>query len=673
MEKSRFPRGYKVYLPLVLLFALLVFVMPRSPKFTYDYEKGKLWMYEDFVSQFDFPLLKSEEQYKAEVQKAGSSVVPFYRQDPAVLETALDALSDLDLGDYAAAKPALSATLEKIHAKGVLPAAESDSQSSVLYVQKAMRAVKVPVSEVYTIDAAMHMLREAFVAEFPEADVDAVFNSSMASIVASDLVFDQDATDQILGQNVAQVSPTMGVIKAGQTLVSNGELITAEIEQMLDSYKVEYEENMGYAGSPVLQWAGNSLIALFLVLVLLFGLYFCNYHIFEQYNKYLYVLLVFALSAVASFIVAQTEPEYFYMVPFTLIALYLLAFFSRRLVFTVYFISLMPMLIAAPDGIELFFIYLCGGAAVIYVFDYFNKGWLQFVSALITFAVMALVWLSFRLADGADGFMSFRQLGHLSLAALLAVAGYPLIYLFEKVFMLVSSSKLVELSDTSRPLLRLLADKAPGTFQHSLQVMNLADAVARSIDANIPLIRAAALYHDIGKISNPQCFTENETPGVRYHEGLSPKESAQEIIRHVSDGLALADKYSVPGVLKDFIRSHHGTTCTAYFLTQYLNAGGDPEDTEAFYYKGMNPVTKEQVILMLCDAVEAASRSLKDYSEKSISGLVDKIVDGKADDGQLSDSDISLREVNKIKAVMKAYLKQMYHSRISYPKRENKA
>ena len=672
MEKSRFPRGYKAYLPLVLLFALLVFVMPRSPKFNYDYEKGTFWMYEDFVSQFDFPLLKSEEQYKAEVQKAGSSVVPFYRQDVGVLQNSLNVLSSMDMGEYAASKPALVSALEKIYSKGVLPAS-SDAQSSVLYVQKAMRAVKVPTSEVYTLDAATNVLRDAFAHEFPDADAEAVFGSMLASLVFPDLVFDQQATDQIVGQNVAQVSPTMGVVKAGQTLVSNGELITAEIEQMLDSYKAEYEENMGYAGSPILQWAGNSLLALFLVLVLFFGIYFSNYHIFEQYNKYLYLLLVFALSAVASFIVAKTEPRYFYMVPFTLIALYLLAFFSRRLVFTVYFISLLPMLIASPEGVELFFIYLCGGVAVIYVFDYFNKGWLQFVSALITFAVMALVWLSFRMADGADAFMSFRQLGHLSLAALLAVAGYPLIYLFEKMFMLVSSSKLVELSDTSRPLLRLLADKAPGTFQHSLQVMNLADAVARSIDANIPLIRAAALYHDIGKIVNPQCFTENETPGVRYHEGLSPKESAQEIIRHVSDGLALADKYSVPGVLKDFIRSHHGTTCTAYFMTQYLNEGGDPDDTDAFFYKGVKPVTREQVILMLCDAVEAASRSLKDYSEASICGLVDGIVDGKADDGQLSDSDISLREVNKIKAVMKAYLQQMYHSRVSYPKRENKA
>lgn len=673
MEKSRFPRGYKVYLPLVLLFALLVFVMPRSPKFNYDYRKGSVWMYEDLVSQFDFPLLKSEEQYKAELQKVGASVVPVYRQDPAVLEAAYLQLSSSDMGKYNAVKPYINASLGRIYSKGVLPRNAVVEPAGVMYIQKDVRASKVPFSEVYTMESASSALRQSLSSEVSETVADSLFNAALVGLVNSDLVFDQQLTDLIHEENVALVSPTMGVIKAGQTIVSQGELITEEVEQMLDSYKAEYEANVGYAGPPVLQWAGNSLVALFLVLVLFFAIYFCNYHIFETYNKYLYVLLVFAISAIASFVVAQTEPRFFYMVPYTLIALYLLAFFTRRLVFTVYFISLLPMLIVAPEGIELFFIYLCGGVVVIYVFDYFNRGWLQFVSALITFAVMALVWVSFRLVGGVDTFTTLRPLGHLALAAFLSVAGYPLIYLFEKMFMLVSSSKLVELSDTSRPLLRMLADKAPGTFQHSLQVMNLSDAVARSIDANIPLIRAAALYHDIGKIANPQCFTENETPGVRYHEGLSPKESAQEIIRHVGDGLALADKYGVPGVLKDFIRTHHGTTCTAYFMTQYLNAGGDPAETEEFYYNGVKPVTREQVILMLCDAVEAASRSLKDYSEQSISALVDKIVDGKADDGQLSDSDISLREVNRIKEVMKSYLKQMYHSRVSYPKREAKA
>lgn len=669
MEKSRFPRGYKVYLPLVLLFAVLTLVMPRSPKFQYDYRKGSPWMYEDLVSQFDFPLLKTDEQLKEDLQKAGSSVTPVFRYDPSVFQNALTAMSALDLGEYSAASTALNVALNDIYSKGVLPTSYQDPQGGMVYIQRDMRAYKVPAEEIYTVDEAADALRAALLAVYPDAPADSLINSGLASVLSPDLVYDQQITDMIHDESVAQVSPTLGVVKAGQTLVSRGELVTADLEQLLDSYKTEYESSVGYNGPEVLQWVGNALVALFLVLILFFSIYFCNYHVFEQINKYLYILLVFTLSAVSSFVVVEIEPAYFYMVPFTLIVLYLLAFFTRRLVLLVYLISLLPMLIAAPDGVELFFIYLSGGIAAIYVFDYFNKGWLQFVLALVTFAVMALVWGAFRIADGMEGMMNLRQLWQLLLAALFAVAGYPLIYLFEKIFMLVSSSKLVELSDTSRPLLRELADKAPGTFQHSLQVMNLADAAARSIDANIPLIRAAALYHDVGKILNPQCFTENETPGVKYHEGLSAKESAQEIIRHVSDGLALADKYGLPDVLKNFIQSHHGTTCTAYFLNKYLNEGGDNDDTAAFYYNGVKPATREEVILMLCDAVEAASRSLKDYSQQSIGALVDKIVDGKADDGQLSESDISLREVNVLKDVMKKYLQQMYHSRVSYPKR----
>ena len=285
---------------------------------------------------------------------------------------------------------------------------------------------------------------------------------------------------------------------------------------------------------------------------------------------------------------------------------------------------------------------------------------------------MAMLWVAFRLVEGSS-FADYHTLLDMALGALLSVAGYPLVYLFEKIFKLVSTSKLVELSDTSNTLLRELADKAPGTFQHSLQVMNLADAAARSINANVPLIRAAALYHDVGKICNPQCFTENETPGVKYHAELTPKESAQEIIRHVSDGIALAEKYSLPEELREFIKTHHGTTPAAYFLNQYLNDGGDPDDVAEFYYNGVKPTTKEHVVLMLCDAVEAASRSMKEYSPANISSLVERIVGGKIADGQLTDADISLREIATIKETMKAYLQQMYHSRVSYPRRKNKA
>lgn len=680
MKKIKIPRTFKAYVPLIGLFLLLVFIMPRSPKFNYDYGKGSPWMHETLLAQFDFPVLKTEAQLLEEREKAGSEIVPYYRHDAKALVRSRAALSSLDMGAYSSLRPALEEYLTYVYSKGILaPSAGQnsddlkDNPASLIYVQKDRRAAKVPVSEVFTLEDATLYLYDGLLKSYPEINADSLYSAvHLSSVVIPDLIFDQQTTDLVHEEKVNFVSATQGVVRAGQVIVSEGEMVTAEIEQLLDSYKAEYDKSVGYGSSEVFMWIGNILIAFFIVLVLFLAICYCNFRIFDEYNKYLYLLMIFGIAALASSIVAKTDPGLFYMMPFTLISLYLLAFFSRRMVFSVYFISLLPMLIFAPNGVELFMVYLVAGCVCILIFEFFNRGWLQFVTALIVFAVMTVVWGAFRLVDGVEGIRDYRTILDLGLAALLSVAGYPLIYLFEKVFKLVSNTKLTELCDTNNTLLRTLADKAPGTFQHSLQVMNLADAAARSIDANVLLVRAGALYHDIGKTVNPQCFTENETSGIRYHSGLAPKESAQEIIRHVSDGLAIAEKNGLPGIIKEFIVSHHGTTSTGYFLTQYLNDGGDPNDVAEFYYDGVKPSTKEQVILMICDAVEAASRSLKDYSPESISSLVDRIVDGKAREDQLTEADISLRDISRLKEVIKAYLSQMYHSRVSYPKRRAK-
>ena len=681
MRKINIPRTFRAYLPLIGLFLLLVFIMPRSPKFNYDYVKGSPWMHETLLAQFDFPVLKTEAQLLEERDKAGSDIVPYYRHDAKALSQSRLALASLDMDGYSFLKPVLEDNLAYVYSKGILaPSAGQnteelkDNPASLIFLQKDRRAMKVPVSEVFTIEDAEAYLYDGLLKAYPEINADSLYLAlPLNTVIIPDLIFDQQTTDLVHEEKVNFVSATQGVIRTGQVIVSEGEIVTAEIEQLLDSYKAEYDKSVGYGSSEVFMWIGNILIAFFIVLVLFLAICYCNFRIFDEFNKYLYLLMVFGIAALASSIVAKTDPALFYMMPFTLISLYLLAFFSRRMVFSVYFISLLPMLIFAPNGVELFMVYLVAGCVCIFVFGFFNRGWLQFVTALIVFAVMAVVWGAFRLVDGVDGLKDYRTILDLGLAALLAVAGYPLIYLFEKIFKLVSNTKLTELCDTNNTLLRTLADKAPGTFQHCLQVMNLADAAARSIDANVLLVRAGALYHDIGKTANPQCFTENETSGIRYHAGLSPKESAQEIIRHVSDGLAIAEKHGLPGIIKEFIVSHHGTTSTGYFLTQYLNDGGDPDDVAEFYYDGVKPVTKEQVVLMICDAVEAASRSLKDYSQQNISSLVDRIVDGKVREDQLSDADISIRDINRMKEVIKSYLMQMYHSRVSYPKRKENA
>lgn len=678
MEKINFPKRFRAYMPLIALFLLLVFFMPKSPKFNYDYRKGSPWMYETLIAQFDFPILKTEAQLQAEREKAGSNVIPYYKTDGKVAARSAGTVSALELGKWSDARVTLSDALAALYAKGILaPSMEQDIEEmlqdagGLIYVQRDRRAEKVPVTEVFTVESASSYLRDAVAADFPQCDVDSLYvAASLGTLIVPDLVFDQQTTDLIHEESVNYVSATQGVVKAGQVIVSEGEMITAEIEQLLDSYKSEYDTSVGYGGRRVYMWLGSILIAFCIVFVLFLAICYCNFRIFDEYNKYLYLLLIFALAAVGSSIVARFDPALFYLMPFTLISLYLLAFFTKRVVFSVYFISLLPMLVFSPAGVELFVMYLVAGSVAMLVFGFFNRGWLQFVTAFIVFVVMTIVWGAFRLTDGIGGLADHHTVFDMALGALLSVACYPLIYLFEKIFKLVSNTKLAELSDTNNKLLRELADKAPGTFQHSLQVMNLADAAARSINANVLLVRAGALYHDIGKIANPQCFTENQTSEIRYHEGLTPKESAQEIIRHVSDGLVIADRHGLPAEIKDFIISHHGTSAAGYFLTQYLNAGGNPEEVSDFYYDGRRPVAKEEVVLMICDAVEAASRSLKDYSQESISGLVDRIVDGKAAEDQFDDADISLREVSTMKETIKSYLQQMYHSRVSYPKRK---
>lgn len=677
MEKSRIFQGARTFVPMVILFALIVLFMPRSGKFNYDYRKGAPWMYETLVSEFDFPVLKTEAQLRSERDAAVSSVIPYYKYSENITSERHDALAAIDLGKYAYLKPAVSAALDSIYTKGVIaerPDFKDDisENEQVIYVQRNRRAALVPPSEIYTAAQA----RSRFLSDIRNiaqgCNVDSICSvSGILDMIVPNLIFDQQTTDLVHEESVNYVSPTSGYVSAGQVIVSKGETVTAEIEQLLDSYKAEYENSVGYNGPRALLWIGNVLLAIILVGLLFFTIYYSNPKIFRYFNKYIYILVLFLISSLVTFAVTKADAKLLYVVPYTLFALYLTAFFRNNVVYPLYVISLLPLLVFSHNGIELFVMYLTAGAVAIYTFTYFSKGWQQFIMAFFVFLSLLVTYLSFKLIDGEiRGFRDYQTILFLFIGSMLSVAGYPLIYLFEKIFMLVSNSRLVELCDTNNKLLRELATKAPGTFQHCLQVMNLADAASRSIGANVALVRAGALYHDIGKMNNPQCFIENETPGVKYHEGLSPEESARDITRHVPDGMVLAEKYGLPDVVKDFIVTHHGTTCAAYFYNKYLNEGGDPSRTDVFFYKGRKPSTKEQIILMLCDTLEAASRTLKDYSHQSISDLVERIVKSKMDDGQFEEADISLKELNVVKDVLKDYLQQMYHARIVYPKRK---
>ena len=676
MTKPEVRINYRIVVPLVLIFVILTLVFPRSAKFAYDYKKGSPWTHETLLAQFDFPILKTEEQLREERSRSKSATVPYYRFRQDIVDNNLKAAGDLDLGEYSSLRPQILSALENVYSRGVVTdegvrlEKGEDPTSAVMYIQKGKRATKRPASEVYKESDARARLLSDVSAKRHSANVDSVLRAARVyDLVTANLDYDPRTTDLVNSESSSRISTTQGFVSAGQLIVSEGEIVTSEVAQMIDSYKVEYENNMGYGGPKILFWLGNALLALVITLLFFLVIYFLNKRIFKDTRRYWYMVLVFLIAALTTMLVNKYAPKFLYMVPFTLTALYLEAFFKNKMNLPVCVASFMPLLIFPSNGVVLFVMFTVASVVAVFAFKYFNQGWQQFLTAGIVFISLIITYFGFRFI-GMVSDDPYQAVLFMFIGSMLNVAGYPLIYLFEKMFGLVSNSRLLELCDTNNPLLRDLEQKAPGTFQHSLQVMNMADAAARAIEANSLLVRAGALYHDIGKMMNPACFIENESllgNGTRYHDGLSAKESAMAIIKHVSDGMALAKERKLPSLVSDFIKTHHGTSNTGYFYTKYLNEGGDPADVDCFFYKGSKPRSKEQVILMLCDSVEAASRTLKDNSPETFSQFVENIVAGKVKIGQLDDADISIKQLNTVKDVLKNYLSQMYHERVEYP------
>ncbi len=680
MHKISLPERLKFFLPFIVLLAVLVLLMPRAAKFNFDYRKGSPWKYEALISQFDFPIYKTEEQIREEMSSSDYYPIPYYRYSEDVVNTGLKDAQSMSFGSLSNVKNFIINDLRSIYGQGVVSdkgvQVDRHSPVEVLYIQKEKRVAKYPISEIYKQSDARAKLQADVMAQYPNLDVDSLFRRlGVLELIVPNLVYDQQTTDLLQAENKKEISQTQGYVSSGTLLVSNGEIITAEIAQMLDSYKREYEANVGYSGPRISMWLGNIILGLALVLFLLLTITIVRPGLFQQKNQLYFVLTLFCLAAaIPMLLVRASAQSWFYIVPFTLTAVSLRAFYDKKFSAAIYSISLLPLLIFANDGDILYVMFFLAGLVAIHLYENFGKGWKMFILSFICFAVLAVTYMGFRLTEAVSG-QVLRVIGLLFIGSALSVAGYPLTYLFERVFNLVSQSRLEELADTDNKLLRLLESKAPGTFQHCLHVMNMADNAARSIGANVALVRAGALYHDIGKLLNPLCFIENETilpseSAQKYHTGLSPLQSASDIIKHVDDGLELAEQYHLPQIIKKFINTHHGTTVTSYFYNKYIEEGGDPENVKPFSYHGEKPKTKEQVILMLCDSVEAASRTLKENTAEAYSELVENIYASKQSQGQMEEANVSIKEINTIKKELKTYLAHMYHSRVVYPKRK---
>ncbi len=670
IKKNRF------YINIFIAAFIITLLIPNEGKFKYEYTRGRPWLYETLVAPVDIPILKSEAELKAEKNAKAADIIPYYRYLDKIKGEQIAALMNLlDSGTNSVLVNNIRASVEKIYDRGLVNEfPDTNLLGKVIIIQKGPASYESPALEVFTRRSGLEFIKEKILEEFPnKLYVNAISESKIEHLLVPNLIIDNNTTQLAHKSALSYISPTKGILYTGQMIVSKGETITADIEQLLDSYKAEYELSMGYSGNLALLKLGHFLTIMGVLALFLILLYFLKKEILFDQNKLNFMLLQMIVIVLVTVVVKKINPEYLFVVPYSVIALYITSFFTSKIVLPLYLLFLLPVVIIAQSGYEIFFMNALAGGVVIAGFTRWNKGWLQFVNSLAVFISLALSYISFRLIEyGSFTGIDPSYFIYFLWNSLLIVASYPLIFIFEKIFGLVSNTKLRDLSDATSPLLQQLSDKAPGTFQHSLQVATLAESAAREIGAYALLARVGALYHDVGKMTNPFLFIENQKNGeINHHDSLSSMESASLVIQHVEEGAELARKAKIPQIVIDFILSHHGRSKTTYFYNQFVNSGGDPSKTEDFRYKGILPRYKEQVIVMIADAVEAASRTLKDYSDESISSLVDKMVDMRVSDNQLVDAEISIREISIIKEVFKQKISQVHHSRIAYPALKN--
>jgi putative nucleotidyltransferase with HDIG domain len=674
MDGIKILKNKKIYISFVIVLFIAVLFTPISGRFNYHYQVGKPWMYETLQAPIDFPILKSDEELIEERREKSSNIVKYYNYDFGVSSVQTEKLAhqfaDSDLSsEYLVA---LYENFSKLYVRGIIPEYSNEVTSKgMIIVEKNKRASEIPEREVFDVKYATDFLRYRMSVDFPFHDTDSIFYASKVDqFIVPNMFYDQKKTEQIHLQQVDYISPTKGMVYTGEVIVSEGEIITADVYQLLESYKAEYEDSIsaaGHTGGLVL----GRFIVFAMVLAMIFAtIYFTNIWVFKGFNRYFFILLLFTLVIFVTTLVSEHNILLLYMVPYSVFAMYLLAFYKNAFAFPMYVLILLPLFLISSDGMELFFMNLAAGTVLFVSQKRIGFGWFQFVNAFFIFFALIVIYIAFRLlSNGTLSTFDPKIVFYLAINSFLVVFAYPMVFLFEKIFKFVSISTLKELADTNNKVLLNLSEVAPGSFQHSLQVANLASSAVREIGGNDLLARVGALYHDIGKVKNPQCFVENQAPGINYHQGLSPMESAKQIIRHVDDGVEIAKKANLPEIVIDFIRTHHAKSQTLYFYNVYCNNGGDPENKEPFTYHGVYPHSKEQVVVLMADAVEAASRSLQEYTEESISALVEKIIAARLAEDQLVEAEISIKEINTVKAMFKAQLMQMYHARIAYPDR----
>jgi len=684
--QSKFWAYFVKYGIVLAVIACISFLFPDNIKFKYQFERGRTWKYEELAAPFDFPIRKTEEQLAADRERLEEEFSPYYNLSPDVAEEVKEAFersfkAQLDMvqgeeqfvdveenpQEYLSYGKQL---LDRIYQRGVIKLAEpheDKGEDFVINVIRGNTTRKQTLESLYSVESVLELMNDSLpYSTLQEPDF---LLPILPRLIIPNVTYDRATSEQFLEEQLASISKSRGLVKKGELIVPENGIITDEIYQKLVSYRAEYQEQVTQKQSYEGVRIGYFLLTSLIIGVFLLYLEYYAREVFEKLHRLVFVLLWLVLYSYLVFAVEQADILSAYIIPFCIVPIIIKNFFNDRLAIFTHIVVVLIASFLSSLGYEFTFIQILAGiVAVLSNVD--TRDWSKFFYSMgFIFITYGLSYLGLSLIqEGKLETIDWQTYNWLFINVFLTLLAYPLIPLLERLFGFTSSISLIELSDMNRPLLRELAVKAPGTWQHSLQVANLAEAAANEIEADTLLVRVAALYHDIGKMKNPECFIENQN-GHNPHDDMSNLESAKVIIAHVSEGEKLARKYRLPKVIIDFINTHHGTTRVEYFYRKYLEdyPSGD-FDESLFRYNGPRPWTREQTLLMLADSLEAACKSLKNPTGKDIDELVDKVINGKIANKQLEDSDLSFNELERSRKVFKQLLRSIHHVRVEYPK-----
>jgi putative nucleotidyltransferase with HDIG domain len=671
---------YKVFLFLITTIAI-VYLFPKGGQFKYDFNNGQLWKYDNLYAPFDFAIQKTEEEITIEKKQIEVNAKLYFKYDTNIVADVKlnfkNRISQINFSDSLTVDEINRLTntgenvIQKIYSIGFLEVVSEgrvSAQDQIVALKKENEVQDVLFKNLLTSKNVLAIINTNLEDE-PSTNARKLVLNILAGIIKPNVSYDKVLSNKIIESEISHITYTRGKVASDELIILKGDIVKDRKLAILNSLKSEFESKVWTDSNYNWIVFGYTILVSLALLMLLLFLYKNRLEIFNNNTKVTFIFFNVLTMIFIQTLVIKYNSDYLYIVPLSILPIILKAFFDARLGLFTHVLTVLLLGYIVPNSFEFIYLHIIAGIVTILTVSELYKRANLFISVAQITLIYMITYFAFSIIKegnasqiNGDYFILFALNGLLSFLSLI------IIYIYEKVFGLVSDVTLLELSNTNTKLLRELNEKAPGTFQHSMQVANLAEAAANEIGANSMLVRTGALYHDIGKMLNPMYFIENQSTGVNPHNDLSPRDSTKIITDHVIKGVELAKKHNLPDRIIDFIRTHHGTSSTYYFYKKEQELNPDTKvDIKKFQYQGPIPFSKETAILMMCDAAEAASKSIKSPTAQSISDLIDKIIDKQMADNQFLNSDITFREIKVIKKVIKKKLMNIYHLRLEYP------